>query len=54
MFPVNILPKFKMFVVLLQIFLVLAKYKGILYKMMNRDPKLLFRIFKVIYLKIIH
>ena len=32
-----------------EIFLVLAKYKGILYKIMNGDPKLLFHILKVKY-----
>ena len=37
-----------------EIFLVLAKYKGILNKIMNGDPKLLFHIFKVKYLKIIY
>ena len=37
-----------------EIFLVLAKYKGILNKKINGDPKLLFHIFKVKYLKIIY
>ena len=37
-----------------EIFLVFAKYKGILNKIMNGDPKLLFHIFKVKYLKIIY
>ena len=35
-----------------EIFLVLAKYKDILYKIINGGPKLLFYIFKVKYLKI--
>ena len=37
-----------------EIFLVLPKYKGILNKIMNGDPKLLFHIFKVKYLKSIY
>ena len=37
-----------------EIFLVLAKNKGNLNKIMNGDPKLLFHIFKVKYLKIIY
>ena len=37
-----------------EIFLFLAKYKGILYKIVNGDPKLLFHIFRVKYFKIIY
>ena len=33
-------------------FLVLAKYKGILNKIMNGDPQLLLHVFKVKYLKV--
>ena len=34
-------------VIVKSVFLVLVKYKGILNKIMNGDPKLLFHIFKV-------
>ena len=37
-----------------EIALVFSKYKSVLYKIMNGDPKLLFHIFKVKYLKIIY
>ena len=37
-----------------EIFLVLVKYKGILYKIMNGDPTLLLHILDVIHLKIFY